>query len=197
LKGLPPHKEKKMKKKTTSVALWLLLSMFAFVACTPPPWFKTAEAVANVGASAAEEVVSVAEPSLAPEAQKVYQDFQTVEQAINGYIAQPTATTLQKVQAVFTVLVNDEDALLTAFNVSNQHTDTVIKAVLGVIDTAINQIASLIPASVTPTLSASVQKRVGKANGKYSAKAFKKAFNAAVKGDKRFKPLKLTFKERF
>jgi hypothetical protein len=188
-----------MKKKTATVALWLLFSMFALVACTPPKWFNTAEALANIGATSMQEIVSVADPALATQAQKVEQDFQAVENAINDFIKQPTDTALQTVQAVFNTLVQDEDSLLAAFNVSNQHTDTVIKAVLAIVDSAVNQIANLIPTSASPALSASARARVDKVHAAHlkllTAKDLKKDFNRAVKGDKRFKPLKLSLRE--
>jgi hypothetical protein len=188
-----------MKKKTATVALWLLFSVFAMVACTPPKWFNTAEALANVGVTSMQEIVSVADPALATQAQKVEADFQAVENAINDFIKQPTDTALQTVQAVFNTLVQDEDSLLAAFNVSNQNTDAVIKAVLAIVDSAVDQIGNLIPSSAAPMLSAHAKARVDKVHAAHlkplAAKDLKKQFNKAVKGDKRFKPFKLSLWE--
>ncbi len=184
-----------MNKKTATVALWLLFSVFTMVACTPPKWFNTVEALANVGATSMEEIVSVADPALAGKAKTVEQDFEAVESAVNTFIKQPTDTALETVQAVFNTLVEDEDSLLAAFNVSNQNTDAVIKAVLAIVDSAVDQIANLIPSAASPALAARARARVDKAHAAHprllTATDLKKSFNKAVKGDKRFKPFKL------
>ena len=88
-------------------------------------------------------------------------------------------------------LTGDEDNLLAVFNVSNQKSDTTIKAIITAVDTAVTEIAALIPPAAASAMAPGVQARAakrGSAKG-WKNKDFKKAYNDAIKGDKRFKKI--------
>ena len=134
-----------MKGIKQSILSTLVASMMWLSACTPPTWFATAEGIAVIGVTVTTTLAGSLDPSIQPQAQKVLADFNTIKTDIDAYTKLPTATTLQAVQAGFTVLTGDEDNLLAVFNVSNQKSDTTIKAIITAVDTAVTEIAALIP----------------------------------------------------
>ena len=180
-----------MKGIKKAILATLLASVMWLTGCTPPTWFQTAEGIAVVGVTVTTTLVGSLEPTLQPKAQIVLKDFNTVKSDIDAYIKLPSATTLQAVQNGFTVLTGDEDNLLALFNVSNQKSDTTIKAIITAVDTAVTEIAVLIPPPAAKALAPSVQERAAKrSTGKgWKDKDFKKAYNDAIKGDKRFKKI--------
>ena len=185
---------KGLKRMVLSV---LLASVIWLTACTPPKWFNTAEGLATSGVTIVTNLLPVLDPTntkLVKAAETVKTDFATVKGAINLYIQQPTDTALQDIQAALTVLTTDEDAFLAMFNVSNQKTDNTIKLIIAAIDTAVTEIIALIPASAATLVSKVVSARMGKVQAKgWKGTDFDKAYNSAIKGDSRFKPIKLSF----
>lgn len=182
-----------MKLRTVMIST-LLASVIWFQACTVPAWVSNAESIAEATVPIAGSIVDIVDPAAAPVVTLVEAGFSALVKTLDAYKASPTATNLQAVQAAFNAVNANVAQLEQAAGVKNAGTATTVSAVVQLLTQAVSEIAALVPpaaVAATPGIAARAQAAKG-----WKAKDFKRRFNSITRGDKRFHPLPLTWRER-
>ena len=175
-------------KLRTSILAPLLASVLWLSACTAPPWYSTAIGIAEAAVPIAGSIIDIVDPSLAPGVTVAENAFSALVQTMQTYQASPTATNLQKVEAAFNAVKTNAAQLESAAQIKNSATDTKITGVIGLITTAVTEIAALIPANAPVSTEMMATSAAAKTRAKGLSKYdLEKSFNALVKGDARFK----------
>jgi len=137
-----------MKKKFVVPALLAVLAvcLATWQACKIPSWVSTVEGIAKVAVPIAGQIADVVDPAATPIVKEVVDAFNVFIKALDQYKADPNATTLQAVESAFAVAAANVQALENAVNASG-HVPEVVAAVIGLISTMVNEIASDLPAT--------------------------------------------------
>lgn len=170
-----------------AVLATLLASVLWLSACTVPAWFTTAENIAETAVPIAGEIVSIADPAVAPVVTIVETGFSALVKTLQTYQASPTATNLQAVQSAFNAVNANVAQLENAAQIKNAGTANTVTQVVALLSQAVAEIAAQIPAVVATQME--VRATVNATPKQWKAKDFKKAFNAIAKKDHRLKKL--------
>lgn len=179
--------------KTTGLGVVALAGAGIESGCNIPPWINTVEGIVQFGGDTALQVVGALDPAISPLMQQVQKGFDLLLADLKQYEADLQAsgastTAWQAVQLAFADLKTDVAGFLAAFTTSASAKDTVISLIVGLIASAISNIASLIsanaPAQIAKTLAA-VPATFPQANG-WDGKDLRSRFDSIVSKDTRF-----------
>jgi len=167
----------------------VLAGTLLVAACAVPTWVSTAEAIAQTAVPIAGSIVDIIDPALGPLVSIIESGFNALVKTLDAYKAQPTASSLQAVQAAFAAVNQNVAQLEAAAQIKNPGTATVVASVVQLLNQAVVEIAALIPpAAASAVMGAEAPRLTVQRQAKgWTAKDFKRQFNQIVQGDLRFK----------
>jgi hypothetical protein len=170
----------------------LLGAALAVPSCTPPSWVGEAESIAKVSLPIVEGVATIV--GAGPAVTQVVNDINLLITLFESYQAEPAATTLQKIQAGLATVQADLNQIMPAAGIKDPATESKVTAILQLVSSEFQQIASLLPSPGTaPAAPQTAQRKAQTSSGPsstpaagLSVKDFKKQYHDIVKGDPRF-----------
>jgi hypothetical protein len=163
-----------------AVLMGILAVALTLPSCIPPSWVVEAENIAKVALPIVAGLSNLLGGS--PVVSQVVNDINAVISLFDDYQKQPTATTLEKIQAGITAVNADLAQILPAAHIQNAATQNKVTAILQLVSSEFSQIASLLPGpnvSSLPRREAGGKKEVAKLP--FSAKEFKGQYNKIVR----------------
>jgi hypothetical protein len=127
-----------------AVLMGILAVALTLPSCTPPSWVVEAENIAKVALPIVAGLSSILGGS--PVVSQVVNDINAVIALFDDYQKQPSATTLEKIQAGITAVNADLAQILPAARIQNAATQNKVTAILQLVSSEFSQIASLVPA---------------------------------------------------